>query len=593
MQETKIHFSDYLHKSKSLKKSNSMQELKIAFLSNFTITGLPEILKTKLHQEEIWVDYYNAPYNQYIQEIINNHSGLYKNSPDLIFLLLDVGKLLGDFFLFPYRYNLEQRKIFVKEKIEEIENFLTILQERSKAKIVINDFVVPAYSSRGIIESKQEWGLTESIYKINESLRNICINNNRLFTFPLNSFCSHHNPHPLAEPKIAYLTDMKISSDGLIGLASEYTSYVYPLTSKSKKCLVLDLDNTLWGGIISEDGLGGIKLGPDKEGKPFLDFQSLILELFERGVILAINSKNNYEDAIEVIRNHKYMLLREDHFACIKINWQDKANNIKEISKELDIGVDSIVFLDDDKTNRALIRELIPEVAVIDLPEDVSLYPQVIKNLKCFNLFNITKEDAERGKMYVDQKKRSVFKLSVDDLDTFIKKLEIKTLVRLADESTLNRITQLTQKTNQFNLTTKRYKEEDIHELFRSDHHLVESVMVADKFGDYGTTGVVIVKKDLVEKCWNIDTFLLSCRILGKNVEFALMKNIMEKAKIAGMKSIKGMFIPTKKNKPAENFFEDCGFVMTKTQDETREYTFDLSKEFKKEILVEVKEWKN
>src|SRR3989338_526638 len=329
MQEAKVSFSDYLHQSKSLKKNNSMQEVKIAFLSNFTINGLPEILKTKLHQEEIWVDYYNAPYNQYIQEIINNHSGLYRSSPDLIFLLLDVEKFLGDFFHFPYRYNLDQRKMFVKGKIEEIENFLIILQERSKAKIVINDFVVPAYSSRGIIESKQEWGLTESIYKINASLRNTCMNNNRLFTFPLNSFCSHHNPHPLAEPKIAYLTDMKISSDGLIGLASEYTSYVYPLISKSKKCLVLDLDNTLWGGIISEEGLAGIKLGPEKEGKSFLDFQSLILELFERGVILAINSKNNYEDAIEVIRNHKYMLLREDHFACFSFNCRKKPINLK------------------------------------------------------------------------------------------------------------------------------------------------------------------------------------------------------------------------------------------------------------------------
>ena len=165
--------------------------------------------------------------------------------------------------------------------------------------------------------------------------------------------------------------------------------------------------------------------------------------------------------------------------------------------------------------------------------------------------------------------------------------------MRLADESTLNRITQLTQKTNQFNLTTKRYKEEDIHELSKSGHHLVESVMVADKFGDYGTTGVVIIKKDLVEKCWNIGTFLLSCRILGKNIEFALMKDIIEKAKIAGMKSIKGIFIPTKKNKPAENFFEDCGFITAKNQNEAREYIFDLSKEFKKEVLVEMKEWKN
>src|SRR3989344_9435977 len=229
--EKEINFSDYVIKSKSIKKNDSMPELKVAFLANFTINGLPEILKVKSYQESIWVESYNAPYNQYVQEIINPTSGLYLQDPNLVFLLLDVEQFLGDFFYFPYRYSVEQRKELVAEKTKEIEDLLSLLQERSKAKVVINEFVVPAYSSRGIIESKQEYGLTESIHKINESLRNICMDNNRLFTFPLNSFCSHHNPPPLAEPKIAYLTDMKISSDGLIGLAFEYTRFVYLFSS--------------------------------------------------------------------------------------------------------------------------------------------------------------------------------------------------------------------------------------------------------------------------------------------------------------------------------------------------------------------------
>ncbi|MDO8510932.1 MAG: HAD-IIIC family phosphatase [Nanoarchaeota archaeon] len=579
--------------NKGIKRDSPMPEIKVAFLSNFTINGLPEILKVKSHQESIWIDYYNAPYNQYIQEILNPASGLYKKEPDLIFLLLDVEPFLGEFFFFPYRYSIEQRKDLVKEKIKEIEDFLTILQERSKAKIVINEFLVPAYSSRGILESKQEYGLTESIHKINEQLRDICKNNGRLFTFPLNSFCSHQKSNPLSEPKIYYLTDMKFSTDGLIDLASEYLSYIYPLASKSKKCLVLDLDNTLWGGVVGEDGPEGLKLGPDKEGRPFLDFQKLLLDLFERGIILAINSKNNYEDAMEVIRNHKYMLLREDHFACIKINWQDKATNMKEIAKELEIGLDSLVFLDDDSTNQALIRELVPEVTVIDLPKDVSLYPSIIKNLKFFNLFHITPEDVKRGKMYVDQKKRSLLESEMKDLNTFIKQLQVKVMVRSADESTLDRITQLTQKTNQFNLTTKRYQEEEIYELFKSADHLIKSITVEDKFGDYGTTGVVIVKKDADKRCWHIDTFLLSCRVLGKTVEFALMEDLIKRAKMEGIENIKGHFIPTKKNKPAENFLEECGFVLSKEDDQIKEYTFDFSKEFKTRILVDVEEWKS
>ena len=570
-----------------------MPELRVAFLSNFTINGLSEIIKVKSHQESVWIDHYNAPYNQYAQEIIDPASGLYRQNPDLIFLLLDAESFLGEFFSFPYRYSIEQRKEFVTEKIKEIGRLLTILQERTKAKIVINDFLVPAYSSRGIIESKQEWGLTESIYRINEALRDICKNNNRLFTFPLNSFCAHRIPNPLADPKIMYLTDMKISLDGFIGLASEYMSYIYPLTSKNKKCLVLDLDNTLWGGVVGEEGKDGIKLGPDKEGRVFLDFQKSILELFERGVILAINSKNNYEDAMEVIRGHKYMVLREDHFACIKVNWQDKATNLKEIAAELDIGLDSLIFIDDDKTNRALVRELIPEVTVIDLPEDVSLYPSTIKNLKQFNLFHLTEEDLKRGKMYVDQKKRSLLESETTDLNAFIKQLHIKVTIRPADDSTLDRITQLTKKTNQFNLTTKRYKEEEMQELSKSADCRIESIMVEDRFGDYGLTGAAIIKKDLEDKCWHLDTFLLSCRVLGKNVEFALMDHIIKKAKKEGVEKIKGYFIPTKKNKPAENFLGDCGFMISKEDEEKKEYTFDLNKDFTKEILVDVQEWKS
>ena len=588
----KTSFSDYLNRNKVIKRDSSMPEIKVALLSNFTINGLAEVLKVKSYQESIWIESYNAPYNQYVQEILNLSSELYQKDPDIIFLLLDVEPFLEEFFYFPYRYSFEQRKNFVNQKIKEIESLLTILQERSKARIVIHEFLVPAYSSRGIIESKQEWGLTESIHKINQQLRDVCKRNDRLFTFPLNSFCSY-NSNSLAEPKIFYLTDMRISSDGLIGLASEYLSFIYPLASKSKKCLVLDLDNTLWGGVVGEDGLEGLKLGPDKEGRPFLDFQKLILALFERGIILAINSKNNYEDAMEVIRNHPFMLLREDHFACIKINWQDKATNLKQIAAELDIGLDSLVFLDDDETNCALVRELVPEVTVIDLPKDVSLYPSVLKKLPFFNLFQLTNEDEKRGKMYVDQKKRSLLELEIKDLDTFIKQLQIKVLIRPADGSLLPRITQLTQKTNQFNLTTKRYQEEEMHNLFKSSHYFIQAITVEDKFGDYGTTGAVIVRKDLDQNCWHLDTFLLSCRVLGKSVEFALMNELLKKAKAEGVKCIKGYFAPTKKNQPAEHFLEDCGFALSKEENKIKEYTFNFNEEFKKEILVEVKEWKN
>lgn len=581
-----MNLNDYINKSKRLIRDDSMKPVNIAFLSNFIITGIAETMKVMCFEHGIYVNHYTSPYNQYTQEILSKSSQLYHFNSNLIFILFDIENLFGDFYYFHYNKNSQQRKEFIQEKFDEIKNLILILKENTNAKIVINNLLVPYYSSRGIIENKQEWGIRKCIQQFNNMLDSLSINDSQLFIFDINLFYSKLGYDKVFDKKMSYLGDIKISPFALVKLGFEYMAYIFPLMSMTKKCIVLDLDNTLWGGIIGEDGIENIKLGPEKEGKPFFDFQKRLLELFERGILLAINSKNNYGDVIEVMRNHEYMILKEDHFACMKINWQDKVTNMKEIANELNISLDSLIFIDDDKTNRELIKNFIPEVMVIDVPEDPVYYPNLIEDLKILNLFSITDDDLERGKVYVDQRKREEFKSKVMNLDSFLKQLEIKINIIKADKMTIPRIAQLTQKTNQFNLTTKRYQEEDIINFLSSNEYIIESINVKDKFGDYGITGVIIVKK--YKNYWDIDSFLLSCRILGKNIEFSLMQSIIDEAKGEGIKKIYGKFIPTKKNKLAKDFLKECGFILDKEENEEIYYILEVGKENKKENYIKI-----
>jgi len=550
---------------------------KIAFLSNFTIDSIEGDMKRACSKKGISAQIYISSYNQYSQQILDESSELYSFNPKIIFILLDIENLIGDAFLSPYSIEDHQREEIIMKRLEEIKKLIGILKERSPAKIVINSLFLPIFSSRGVIENKEQKGLRNLVRDFNNKLEELSLNDNQLFVFDFNIFCMKIGYSRLVDKRFSYLADMKISREGLEELSKEFMSYIIPLESMTKKCIVLDLDNTLWGGIVGEVGLNGINLGPDKEGKPFLDFQKKILEFFKRGVILAINSKNNFEDAIEVLRNHEYMILKENNFGCIKINWQNKAVNMKEIAKELNIGLESLIFIDDDPSNRELIKKFIPEVTVIDLPKDPALYCDALEEIKDLNLFSLTKEDMKRGEMYVSQRKREMLKSSLIDIREFIDQLGIKNTINQDPLEDSIRIAQLTQKTNQFNLTTKRYSEEEILEFINSNNFLVKSIKVEDKFGDYGLTGVAIVNKR--EEEWELDSFLLSCRILGKEIEFTFLNNIIEEAKKNNILRIKAKFITTIKNIPAKDFLKDAGFTLISENEGVFEYFLDLTKE--------------
>ena len=575
--------SEYISLSKNIDDLKFDKKLKVAILSSFTINGLSEILHVKSSELGIRYQSYLGGYNQYNQELLDSQSEYYKFSPDVTFLILDIRNFLGENFHFPYNISDNERKLLVNEKINQIENIIKCFEKNLNSKLIITNFNIPSYSPNGITETKSDFGFHEMIEELNRSLRNISKTHSSVYIYDFNHFVSKYGEKNIFDYRQFHVGDIQIALNFIPSFAYDLMSYIKPITGTNKKCIVLDLDNTLWGGIVGEDGFDGIELGHSSNGKAFVDFQKELLSLWNHGIILAINSKNNFDDAMKVINEHPNMILRKKNFANIQINWNDKAQNLKQIAEELNIGLNSIAFFDDDKINRERIRQEFPEVLTIEAPDDPSQFSLILKNLNDFNVLQRTDEDIKRGQMYAQQKERKELEKSISNLDDFLEQLDIKVKMKNSSEFLIPRISQLTLKTNQFNLTTRRYQEEEIRN-FTNDHKfIVGCAQVLDKFGDNGITGVYIINKQ--DKIWSIDTFLLSCRIMGRGVENGILSQILIDAKHNGVKEIRANFIPTQKNKPAENFLPDFGF-----KKEGDNWIYKLNNEIKvpKHLKVEI-----
>ena len=558
--EEKISY--YLKKSKTL-KNNFERKIRISILSSFTLNGIEEIFQVKCDEKNISSNTCLAGYNQYNQEILDPHSQLYQFQPNLTFLILDTRSILEDLWYFSYSIDEKQRQNFIEKKFKEIKNLITIFLKNSNSKLIISNFFIPINSNYGIFETKSNFGLQKMINTLNNNLQDFIQNLDSVYLFDMNGFISKHGENNVFDPKQFLFGDLKISLDFIPYLVNDLMGYVIATLGISKRCIVLDLDNTLWGGIIGEDEFDGIKLGSDPSGKAFVEFQKYLLSLHNRGILLAINSKNNFDDAIKVIEEHPDMILKKEHFASIKINWNDKVSNIKEISDELNFGLENFVFIDDDPLNREFMKSSLPQVLTVDLPTDPSKYVRTIQEMNEFNLLKITDEDNQRGVMYSQQRDRKTLEKSSDNLEDFLKNMDLKITIKKANSFTIPRISQLILKTNQFNLTTKRYSLEEIQKMSQNDHMLIGCVQVEDKFGDNGITAAFIVEKNGTQE-WILDTFLLSCRVMGREIEKSILGYIIKLAKQNNVNKIIANFIPTKKNQPIENFLPNCGFKKEK-----------------------------
>ena len=339
------------------------------------------------------------------------------------------------------------------------------------------------------------------------------------------------------------------------------------ISLKRKKCLVLDLDNTLWGGVLGEESIEGIQIGGDYPGKAFLYFQEALLELSKSGVILTVCSKNNEQDVLDAWDKNPFIVLTKEHFATYRINWSDKVTNIKEMAEELNIGMDSMVFVDDNPTERELVRQMLPEVTVPEFPDQPYELPAFFEKMvnDYFKVYSITEEDRKKTLQYQANASRAREQRSYGDFTGFLKSLDLQMIIEQANDFNIPRIAQMTQKTNQFNLTTHRYTDADIR-LHLSEGWKIWCLSVADKFGDNGITGCVMVNGSV------IDTLLLSCRILGKGIEYAFLKRVIKMLTNQGVRKISASYIPTTKNAQVAEFYDNCGFSLVSEENGTKKY---------------------
>src|SRR5262249_43715665 len=387
----------------------------------------------------------------------------------------------------------------------------------------------------------------------------------RVHCLDMQELLVHRKVGPHDNPKLRHLARIRLGNRVLGEVARAYARYVAPLKGLRKKCVVVDVDNRLWGGIVGEDGPGRIKLGNTSPGVEYQDFQRYLRSLTERGILLAINSKNNFEDAMQVIRCHEGMILHEKDFSAIRVNWKPKIENMISIARELNIGLDSLMFVDDNPSEREIMRNSLPAVLTIDLPSDPSLYRETLELLPQLQSLVLTDEDRHRVEQYRVNQKRNEIRASAQSVEEYLKSLEIAVEVILVSEATLPRIHQLFQRTNQFNLTSRRYDEAQLIAFLKDSRIRLYAARVRDRFGDHGIVATALVRTG--GENWVIDSFLMSCRVIGYGVETALLALICEQARKEGANALMGEYIETAKNSPARDFYSRHGFTVGDQQD--------------------------
>ena len=402
--------------------------------------------------------------------------------------------------------------------------------------------------------------------------------NSNVRVVDFSDFCGRYATADLIDWKFYFLSQAAINPKLAIAFRKWFELKKSSFSKPAKKCLVLDLDNTLWGGILGEDGPEHLKIGGDYPGKAFLLFQQQILELQKNGIILAICSKNNEQDVLDFFETSRDQVLKKEHFAAWRINWQDKATNIRELAQELNIGLDSMVFLDDQPAERELVKNFIAEITVPDFPAAPYQLPVFFKALRdeYFCVYQAREEDRGKTEQYKQNAQRHQLQQQFTDIDDFIKSLEIETTIRLNDEADFPRIAQMSQKTNQFNLTGKRYTDLELKEIIERNGK-VFSLSVKDKFGDSGLTGAAVVS--LVGNDAHIENLFLSCRILGRKIENTFVEQILLGLKEEFVENVTAVYNKTPKNQLVANFYESMGFSAISKDEQKKSYVYCLRKD--------------
>lgn len=529
---------------------------RLAVLANSTMNFIVPALVASAARYGVALEAIQAPYDQVAQEALDPSSRTNIAKPDAVLFALDYRAL-------PLRLSLSDKEAAaatVRNVIDYLKSLRDGIKSHSNAVCIFQTFAAPVETLFGSLDRAMPGSLRNLLIAINQELAEWCFRSGDVL----------FDVATLAETVgLADWHDVQMWNMGKLPFAHKYipiyadhaARILAAIRGKSRRALILDLDNTVWGGVIGDDGLEGIRVAQgDAIGEAHLAVQRLALDLRQRGIVLAVCSKNDDAIARTPFEQHPEMLLKLDHIAVFQANWKDKASNIRAIAEELSLGLDAMVFLDDNPAERGLVRSLLPQVAVPELPEDASLYARTLAAAGYFEAVTFAAEDLRRADFYQDNAKRVSLQQQMGGVDSYLASLEMTITFQPFDATGRARIVQLINKSNQYNLTTRRYTEPEIAATEGDPLAFTLQVRLSDRFGDNGMISVVICRM-IENEAWDIDTWLMSCRVLGRRVEHMVLNQLLEHARIAGVKRLIGTYIPTDRNGLVADHYARLGFT--------------------------------
>lgn len=568
---------DVLRKRHSLKKEllnqGNLVPTRIAILGGSTTSEVKNMLELFLLAQGIQPTFYESGYKQYAEDVLFENPSLWNFKPDIVFLHTTWHNVSQFPELLEAEMEVERR---VHREMERFESLWEKISSDLGAVIIQNNFDLPRLRPLGNLEAFEPSGRINFLMRLNSEFANYARKHSRFLINDILYLSAQVGLDAWHGHTYWYNFHMAVSPTATVPLAQNVAAIIKSVYGKTKKCLVLDLDNTLWGGVVGDDGVQNLVLGREHPvGEAFLDFQRYVKELQRRGIILAVCSKNDVENAKEGF-SHPDSILKLEDFGAFKANWNPKPDNIREIAMELNIGLDSLVFVDDNPAERSLVADQLPEVAVPDIGSDVSRFAEVLEHERYFEVDKIVQDDLNRSTFYSSNAQRSSYQSGFRDYGEFLSSLEMTAEIAPFSMVYLERITQLINKTNQFNLTTRRYTSAEIEEIAEDPGFVTLYGRLTDKFGDNGLVSALIgrVRGETLE----MDLWLMSCRVLKRDMELAMFDALIEQCQARGIRKIVGVYIPSKKNGMVSGHYAGLGFArLSESSGDRESWEYDAS----------------
>ncbi|MDE1901746.1 MAG: HAD family hydrolase [Alphaproteobacteria bacterium] len=551
---SELNYFALLKEAKKLLDFTGKKTIRLAVLTDFASQQLIPLLKALAARRHVRLEVYEAGYDSIDMEILNPQSELYAFKPDLVAMLLATPKLKSRL------YGAVDRSSFAEDAIDRLRNLWAALSENSNATILQSTYVLPSERAFGNYELKVGGSVGSLIAAVNQGIIEAARQVKNVLLCDIDYLAAEVGRANWFDERLWSMAKTFCRLEHMPRVAKALIDVALAAQGGVVKCVILDLDNTLWGGVIGDDGVNGIKLGGYDEGESFVAFQRFMLELKRRGIILAVASKNDHKNAILPFKEHPDMVLKEEDIAVFVANWDNKADNIRTIQKTLNIGFDSMVFVDDNPFERNIVRQYLPDVIVPEMPEDPAQYIRCLADLNLFETSSYSEADSQRADQYRVEAQRELSKTSFTNVGDYLKSLEMQIKLERFATPQLPRIAQLIQRSNQFNLTTRRYNESACEAMMEDTSCVPFTVTLADKFGDYGLISVIILKLDGDTAV--VDQYLMSCRVLQRGVEQFVMNQIVRMAREKGIARIVGHYRRTEKNDMVKQFYAPFGFAL-------------------------------